>query len=191
MELTQAHLRELVEIARKSLKEALLGEPFIHTPSPELEEKAGAFVTLEKGGQLRGCIGYIEPIKPLWVAVKENAVNAALNDPRFPPVRPEELPSLDVEVSVLTPPEPYHYESPEELLDFLEREKPGVVLSYGPYRAVFLPQVWEQLPEPELFLDELSLKAGLPPEVWREGRANIEVFKALIYKEPFSKGEKA
>jgi len=188
MELTQEELSELVEVARRALREALLGEPFLYTPSsPKLEEKAGAFVTLEKGGQLRGCIGYIEPIKPLWVAVRENAVNAALNDPRFPPVQPEELEELDIEVSVLTPPEPFPYTSPEELLKVLERERPGVILSYGGRRAVFLPQVWEEIPDPVEFLDHLSLKAGLSPMLWREGKANVELFRVVAHKEPFRK----
>ncbi len=188
MDLSKAELSELVEVARRAIREALLGEPFLYSPSsPKLEEKAGAFVTLEKEGSLRGCIGYIEPIKPLWVAVRENAVNAAFNDPRFPPLQREELPKLDVEVSVLTPPEPFPYRDSEELLSFLERERPGVILSYGPRRAVFLPQVWEDLPEPEEFLDQLSLKAGLSPMLWREGKANVEIFRVIAHKEPFMK----
>lgn len=130
----------------------------------EVRESAGAFVTLRKAGKLRGCIGYIAPIKPVWQAVLDNAEAAALRDTRFLPVQPEELEVLDVEVSVLTDPAP--------IADWtgFEVGRHGIVLVKGGHRAVFLPDVAiEQGWDREQTLAHLARKAGLPADGWREG----------------------
>ncbi len=144
-----------------------------------LRQPRGAFVTLTKGGRLRGCIGYIQPIAPLYRTVQENTINAATRDTRFPPVSPEELPEIHIEISALSVPEP--------VASYREIEigKHGIILKHGYAQAVFLPQVapeqgWD-LPET---LRHLSLKAGLAPDAWRDPEAEFLVFTAEVFEEP-------
>jgi len=142
-----------------------------------LREPAGAFVTLEEGGQLRGCIGYIEPIRPLYQAVMENSVSACSRDYRFPPVTPDELDRITIEISVLTPRE--EIQKPE---DFHPGEE-GILLEKERRRAVFLPQVaTEQGWDREETLQHLCMKAGLPPDAWKEG-TRFWVFRAEVFSE--------
>jgi len=139
-------------------------DALIASQPAEVREPAGAFVTLRKGGKLRGCIGYIAPIKPAWQAVLDNAEAAALRDQRFRPVQPDELEGLDVEVSVLTDPVP--------IADWtgFELGRHGIVLVKDGRRAVFLPDVAvEQGWDREQTLTHLARKAGLPADGWREG----------------------
>ena len=149
----------------------------------ELKERKGAFVTLTKRGQLRGCIGNIYPDLPLAEAVATNAYRAALNDPRFSPVGVDELGAIQVEVSVLSVPEPLAFSSPAELLQKLQPHVDGVVLNVGPRRSTFLPQVWEKLPQPNEFLDHLSAKAGLAPQAWREPGTEILIYHVDAFTE--------
>lgn len=145
-----------------------------------LRKPSGAFVTLKKKGALRGCIGFIEPIKPLYQAVIENAVNAALRDFRFRSVTSNELVGLDVEVSVLS-----SMESVDSHNSF-EVGRHGVVLSKGGQHAVFLPEVAiEQGWNKEQTLSQLSRKAGLPQDAWKEG-SQFEVFTSQKYTAPYS-----
>jgi AmmeMemoRadiSam system protein A len=139
---------------------------------------AGAFVTLRNGGKLRGCIGYVAPIKPTWEAVLENAAAAAVRDPRFPPVSARDLPLLEVEVSVLTEPIP--------IADWqaLEVGRDGILLEKDGRRAVFLPEVaaqqgWGR----EETLTRLAMKAGLPADAWRKG-ARLAVFASRTIEAP-------
>jgi AmmeMemoRadiSam system protein A len=131
-----------------------------------LAEPGSAFVTLTQAGELRGCIGSLEPRRPLAVDVQYNAVDAALGDPRFPPLRPEELGQTDIEVSVLGEPSPIQFADRAELLGQLRPGVDGLILAARGRRGTFLPQVWEQLPTPELFLSHLVRKAGLPTGYW-------------------------
>ena len=136
----------------------------IALPPAPVREPAGAFVTLRKDGRLRGCIGYIGPVKPVWEAVLDNAEAAALRDHRFRPVGADELDDLDIEVSVLT--------DPVAIPDWtgFEIGRHGVVLVKDGRRAVFLPDVAvEQGWDREQTLTRLAQKAGLPPDGWREG----------------------
>jgi AmmeMemoRadiSam system protein A len=148
-----------------------------------LLENKGCFVTLTKIGQLRGCIGNILPEKPLAAAVISNARLAALNDSRFSPVTPQELNKIEVEVSVLTVPEPLRFTSPDDLLQRLRPRVDGVVLQIGTRRSTFLPQVWEQLPDANDFLNHLSEKAGLTPLAWREPGAQVAIYHVEAFKE--------
>jgi len=146
--------------------------------TPRLTAPRGAFVTLTREGELRGCIGYIEGIAPLARAVAENAAAAAARDPRFPPVRPDETAGLRVEVSALTPLR--DVAGPQEIV--IGRH--GIVLAKGRARAVFLPQVApEQGWDRDTTLRHLALKAGLPPDGWRAG-ARFAVFEAEVLEEP-------
>ncbi|MBD3239189.1 MAG: AmmeMemoRadiSam system protein B [Chitinivibrionales bacterium] len=173
----------LLRLARASLEAAVRGDT---PPKPDdapsyTTDNRGCFVTLTKSGVLRGCIGYIEPIKPLCQAVIDNARSAALNDPRFPPVRPGELGDITVEVSVLTEPQPLPFESPSDLLRKLEPGRDGVILQKGFHRSTFLPQVWDQLPDREQFLSRLAMKGGMAADGWK--KAEVLTYRAIHFEE--------
>ncbi|MCD6407937.1 AmmeMemoRadiSam system protein B, partial [bacterium] len=159
--LTEKQKKELLKIAKETLEYYLSGKklPELKIDDPVLKEKRGVFVTLKKHGNLRGCIGYIQPIKPLAEAVREMAIQSATQDPRFPPVKYEELKDIEIEISVLTVPK--RVKSPDEIV--LGRD--GVIVKRGFRQGVFLPQVAEETGwTKEEFLSALcSHKAGLPP----------------------------
>jgi AmmeMemoRadiSam system protein A len=144
-----------------------------------LRETYGTFVTLKKNGRLRGCIGHIFPVQPLWRDVRDNAIDAAVNDRRFPPVKARELGDLQMEISVLTRPEPIP--GPEAFVV----GRHGVVLSALGRRSVFLPQVApEQGWDRDTTLVQLARKAQLPEDVWRTPAARLDVFEAQVFAEP-------
>ncbi len=135
--------------------------------NPEILQKPGAcFVTLTRDGALRGCIGSLEACRPLLDDLRSNALAAALRDPRFPPLTAVELPDVDIEVSVLGTPQALVFSSEAEALAQLHPGIDGVILMAGGRRATFLPQVWEQLPDPAEFIGRLKQKAGLPASYW-------------------------
>lgn len=176
----------LLGLARDSLRQAVLGGKPVTVPagvSQRLLVSRGCFVTLTVRGELRGCIGNIFPEKPLAQAVIDNACLAALNDSRFSPVTPDEVARIEIEVSVLTLPAPLRFDSPEELSSKLRPHRDGVVLKIGLHRATFLPQVWEQLPDANDFLNHLSAKAGLTPQAWREPGTEIMTYQVDAFKE--------
>lgn len=150
---------------------------------PRLNASQGCFVTLTQQGQSRGCIGNVEPRWPLWRAVVENTRVAATQDARFPPVGPEELDTVEIEISVLTPPELVRFASPQELLDQLEPGRDGVLLSLGGRRATYLPQVWEKLSDKTRFLSLLALKAGAGPDDWRHRDAVVHRYRVMHFAE--------
>jgi AmmeMemoRadiSam system protein A len=174
----------LLPLARGSIAEAL----GLHYPLPEyrqawLDVPAATFVTLTRNGELRGCIGSLEARRPLREDVRANALAAALRDPRFPPLSPREWHDVRVEVSLLSPPQHLPVRSEEEAWQKLRPHVDGVILEYGPYRSTFLPQVWEQLPEPDRFLAHLKRKAGLPWDFWAP---QVRLFRYTVdkWKEP-------
>jgi hypothetical protein len=179
--------RFLLTLARKTIQEAVatgrLATVDEATVPRRLTEKRGCFVTLTKKGQLRGCIGHIVPQEPLYLAVMQNAVHASLRDPRFPPVTAGELNELDLEISILTEPQPLVFSSPEDLLQKLRPRQDGVVLNVNGRTSTFLPQVWEQLPDKLEFLDHLAMKAGGIPADWRKPGANVSVYQVVAFKE--------
>jgi AmmeMemoRadiSam system protein A len=159
--------KTLIEIARKTI----IAYPKPYLPDEKkitsaMSEKRGVFVSLHLGKELRGCVGYILPLMPLYKAVIENAANAAYHDTRFKAPTKEELKKMTIEISVLTVPKKARFSNPEELLRQLDSSK-GVILEKGPYGATFLPQVWEELPKKEDFLENLCMKAGLMPDQWK------------------------
>jgi AmmeMemoRadiSam system protein A len=166
-------LAVLVDIAAEAIDDALAGRRTAPRSPAELpaalRERRGAFVTLEVGGGLNGCIGTIEGDAPLAHDVARLAVEAAFADPRLPALRTEDLPELEIEVSVLSPLQPLPCASRPELLDALRPGTDGLLIGAGRHRAVFLPDVWASLPEPEAFLDHLLRKAGLRPGSWPRG----------------------
>jgi len=162
--ITHTDWDKLLSIAKTSIMYYFLHKRPL--PIKSNTPKRASFVTLLKNGQLRGCIGSIVPVRPLEEDVAYNAVQAAFYDPRFPPLSEDETPYLEIEVSVLSP--MYLFEGTnEEFLEFLKEKKPGVYIQCLGGSATFLPQVWEQIPDEKTFMEELSMKAGLPPHEWQ------------------------
>lgn len=159
----------LLPIARSAIASALDQALSAPANAPWLQEKGATFVTLTQGGELRGCIGTLEAHRPLLEDVKANAVAAALHDPRFAPLQHAELSYTRVEVSLLSASEAIAFESEQHALAQLRPEVDGIIFEYGHYRSTFLPQVWEQLPDPETFMAHLKHKAGLAPNFWAAG----------------------
>jgi AmmeMemoRadiSam system protein B/AmmeMemoRadiSam system protein A len=159
--------RVLLPIARAAIASAVGCITAVKESAPWLQRPGATFVTLRSGdGELRGCIGSLQPHRPLVEDVKNNAVAAALHDSRFTPLQPSELDALRVEVSLLSQATPMSFASEDDLLAQLRPGVDGLVLQWGGRRATFLPQVWEQLPQPRDFLAQLKRKAGLPPAFW-------------------------
>lgn len=148
-----------------------------------LQEKGACFITIKKKGVLRGCVGSIEAIQPLIEDVRSRAVAAAFQDPRFPPLEIPELEEISIEISRLTPPGRLIYKTPEDLIDQLRPGIDGVILGYLSHRATFLPQVWEQLPDPEIFLNRLCLKMGLDQSIWRTASLKVEIYQVEKFQE--------
>ena len=140
-------------------------------------------MTLTIDGDLRGCIGTLEPSQSLADDVREHAVAAALQDYRFPNVTPEELSQIEIEVSRLTIPVPFAYSTPDDLLKKLRPGIDGVLLRDGPRRATFLPQVWEKIPDPAEFLDSLCYKMGVSPDLWRSKHLDISIYQVEEFHE--------
>jgi len=177
----------LLELARRTLESVTangsLPEMSEKDVPPKLLEKQACFVTLTKGGALRGCIGHLTAVEPLCQAVVDNARNAALRDPRFPQVQAAEVGELKIEISVLTQPQPLAFTSPEDLLDKLHPNEDGVLLHIGERTATFLPQVWAQIPDKVEFLEHLSQKAGCEPSAWRGEDVSVEVYHVECFEE--------
>ncbi|MBW2018687.1 MAG: AmmeMemoRadiSam system protein B [Deltaproteobacteria bacterium] len=178
--------KALLKLARSAIEARLVKGTKVDRPaqvSPALNESKGCFVTLHKHGQLRGCIGTIEPICPLLECVEKNAQSAAFHDPRFPPLNADELKDIDIEISVLSVPEALNFKDGEDLKRKLKPNVHGVILSRGIHRSTFLPQVWEQLPDTEQFLEHLCLKGGMSPNAWQDPQTKVEVYEAEVFGE--------
>ncbi len=179
--LTLEERRQLLQLARRSIELAVCGSgglPLeLESLPPALRVLGVCFVTLTMpGGELRGCIGGLEATQPLAADVCEHAAAAALDDYRFSPVVPEELPLLQIEISRLTRPQPLEYDQPEDLPDLLHPNVDGVVLRDGYRRATFLPQVWEKIPDPCAFLSHLCQKMGAASDLWRRRKLQVEIY---------------
>ena len=159
----------LLTLARSEIGSKLGQERSSLAQADWLDEPGACFVTLTRQGELRGCIGTLEAHRTLGVDVRENAVAAAFRDPRFTPLTLVEFDDIRVEVSLLSPTEVLVVVSEEHALAALRPNVDGVVFEYRHYRSTFLPQVWEQLPEPSEFMAHLKRKAGLPMDFWAEG----------------------
>ncbi|WP_294951168.1 AmmeMemoRadiSam system protein A [Sulfurovum sp.] len=151
---------------------------------PQLKENGAVFVTINKraNDQLRGCIGSLQAYRPLYKDVIANAQSAALHDPRFPPLTPEELKNIKIEVSVLSEPKVLHYSDIDDLKKKIVPMKDGIVLRHDGYQATYLPQVWEQLPDFDAFFSSLCMKAGLPGNCL-DLHPEIQVYHVTKYEE--------
>ncbi len=185
--LTLEEKQVLLKEARQSIEFATqnkrLPELVLNNYPTALQENGASFVTLTEHGELRGCIGALEAYQPLIVDVREHAVAAALDDLRFSPVRFEDLPFIHIEVSRLTKPEIFRYSDPKELPSRLHKGVDGVILRDGLRRATFLPQVWEQLPEPEDFLSHLCNKMGAPADLWKQKILEVSIYHVEEFHE--------
>lgn len=177
-EYSESERELLLKLAHQSIDTALRGEEEmdITAPSSHLAELRGAFTTLHLHGKLRGCIGYLSPLRSLFQTVTETARAAAFDDPRFPPVTPEEAKELKIEISVLSPLHPIR---PEDVVV----GKHGLVVTMAHHRGLLLPQVplewaWDR----ETFLAQTCLKAGLPSLAWQHG-AQLQAFTAEVFGE--------
>jgi AmmeMemoRadiSam system protein A len=185
---TASERKYLLDLARRTLT-CVAANPDsklkfnIRDASPKLSETRACFVTLTENGRLRGCIGHIVPQEPLYQAVVDNTRNAATRDPRFPPVEPDEAGKIKIEISVLTEPKSLCFSLPEDLLDKLQSGEDGVVLRIGSRSATFLPQVWEQLPDKEEFLNHLAQKAGCLSDAWRGKDVKVSLYRVEAFEE--------
>lgn len=182
--LTDQQGQLLLALARQTLRHKM-GEGIApaRPEDPALLVDAATFVTLKMDGQLRGCIGNLEPVGPLWQGVRDNVINAAFNDYRFSPLSEEELPKVHLDISILSEARPLPYHDPAELPLLLRPGIDGVILRDGQRSATFLPQVWQQLASPEHFLDHLCLKAGLPRDIWRQKQLAIFTYQVQCFAE--------
>jgi AmmeMemoRadiSam system protein A len=177
----------LLKLARQALEAGVHDQPAqkldLQALPPNLSQPGASFVTLTRGGELRGCVGALEPYLPLAEDVQEHAIAAALQDYRFPPVQPAELADIKIEVSRLTLPQDLEYASPEDLLGKLRPGVDGVTLIDGRRRATFLPQVWDKLPDGKAFLAHLCSKMGAPEDLWRKKRLRVQVYQVEEFHE--------
>ena len=171
---------DLCHLARESIKAAFDNKKL----SPPKSELSGVFVTLYEGEELRGCIGFPEPVEPLYVAVVDAARAAAFEDPRFPPLKKSELSKIRIEVSVLTKPELIEVSSSSEYLKKIKVGEDGLIVRCGFDSGLLLPQVAvEYAWTVEEFLENTCMKAGLPADCWKSLKCRIFKFQAKIYKE--------
>lgn len=184
--------RLLVKTARQTIETYVQEGKVPPAPkvSQKLREPHGVFVTLTKHGELRGCIGHPLPTMPLIDALIDSAVSSATRDPRFQPLEPDELSDVEVEVSVLSKPEMMRVEDPSEYLNSIVIGRDGLIVEYGRYAGLLLPQVpvewgWD----PEEFLSNACMKAGLTPDAWLDKDVCIKKFSGQVFKEKRPRGD--
>lgn len=185
--LTDVEKKILLQLAREAMEHAVMRNklaPLNHSLfTPTLIENGASFVTLTIDTQLRGCIGTLEAYQPLAEDVREHAIAAALQDPRFAPVDKIELNRIKLEISRLTAPLPLEYSSGADLLKKIKPHVDGVTIKIGERRATFLPQVWEKIPDPLEFLERLCQKMGASANTWRTIPLQVFVYQVEEFHE--------
>lgn len=178
---------QLLAIARYSLESATAQQPLpsinLESLSTSLRAVRACFVTLEIDHSLRGCTGVLVARRPLALEVNEMTVQSAFYDPRFPPVTKSEVSEIEIEISVLTPPKMLQFERVDDIPQLIRPHIDGVTFRLGNLRSTFLPQVWEQLPDPVQFLGHLSRKMGLSTTGWRQPQIEVETYQAIVFRE--------
>ncbi len=179
----------LISLARHTIEE-YFNKPSAHPIPPDelqnsiYDQRQPVFITLNKAGQLRGCIGSLSDEDTIIKGVQKNSINAAFHDSRFPPVDREELDELEIEISLLSMPQQLAYQNSEDLIGKLRPGIDGVIINIdNEAGATFLPQVWEQLPEPASFLHHLCQKAGLPTTAWLDEKLMVKTYQVQKIKE--------
>jgi len=179
----------LVKLARKTIMENL-GKKMASDEAGQLsdaltddcyKERRGTFVTLKISGRLRGCIGSLTSNESIRAGITRNALNAAFKDPRFLPLTADEFEHVDIEISILTKPQPLEYTDYSDLLSKLRVNVDGVIIRKGRAGATFLPQVWKQLPEPQKFLSHLCAKAGLSVDSWKNTKLEVSTYQVQYF----------
>jgi AmmeMemoRadiSam system protein A len=182
--LTEEQGTILLQLARQTISRRLGTEDAdLPVQDAALDAEYGTFVTLTIDATLRGCIGNLLPAGSVAEGVKRNALNAAFHDSRFAPLTAGELEKVEIDISVLSQPQKLEYKDGAHLISKLYPGKDGVILKLGGAGATFLPQVWEQLPVPEMFLGRLCLKAGLTDTAWRDSHPEIEIYQVQCFEE--------
>ncbi|MBI5945653.1 MAG: AmmeMemoRadiSam system protein A [Chloroflexi bacterium] len=186
-QLTDEEKQILLHLAREAMDNKVRGMKLpaldLNSLTPRLCENGASFVTLTINDELRGCIGALEAYQPLAEDVREHAIAAALEDPRFRPVVESELNRIRLEVSRLTAPRLLEYSSSDDLLQKLNPHVDGVILKDGRRRATFLPQVWEKIPNPSDFLNHLCGKMGARASLWRDAKLQVYVYQVEEFHE--------
>ena len=178
--LTASECKILLSLARDALESSVKTGAVSPLPQglPERLMEAGAsFITLTHQGDLRGCIGVIEPFRSLAEDVRENTMGAAFFDPRFPKVQISELDGMVIEIAILSPLRQIVYEGETELIQALSPGVDGVLVKDDDKRATFLPKVWEKIPDPYLFMGMLCRKMGVPEDTWQKQQLEIYVYR--------------
>ena len=183
--------RSLVDLAKHTIMEKLgrkinklrADKLAAELTNSKFQESCGTFVTINIEGKLRGCIGNLYAEGTVVEGVRQNAINAAFNDPRFPPLSESELSDIDIEVSILSVPQPLDCKDGDDLIDKLRVDVDGVILKKGFLSATFLPQVWKQLPKAEVFLSHLCVKAGLPANEWKNNELEVRTYQVQYFEE--------
>ena len=185
--LTSVDKHTLLHLAREAITAAVnnrpLNRPELDRLPASLARTGACFVTLLRRGELRGCIGGLEAALPLAYDVQEHATQTALYDYRFPSVAPAEVDDLEIQLSVLTEPQPLPYRDAADLLRLLRPGVDGVILLKGRRRATFLPQVWERVPDTADFLSLLCQKMDVPEDEWRKGTLEVRIYQAEKFTE--------
>lgn len=183
MEIYEEDKEYLLNLSRKSLEYYFVnGAKYSILPNevPEkLKMKGATFVTLNKNSSLRGCMGRLSATQPIYLDVIDNTYCAALKDPRFPALELNELEAVQIEISLLSKLRKIDYSCIDDVCRVLDEKKPGVLIRSGFCQATYLPQVWESLTDPEIFLSQLCVKAGLKPDAWREEDLEIEIYDVV------------
>jgi len=187
----EAQGRMLVKLARHTISKSLgakVDDSEFDDSAPALQDDCfklhcGTFVTLKIGGQLRGCIGNLTANESVLDGVRRNAINAAFHDPRFSPLSKDELNRTEIEISILTEPHLLEYRNGQDLIQKLRANVDGVIIRKGYASATFLPQVWEQLPDPDEFLTHLCRKAGLPRDAWINSKLEVLTYQVQYFEE--------
>ena len=189
--LSAAQGQLLVRLARHTLMERLgkqIPQAEIDSLNSALKDSCftsscGTFVTLKINGQLRGCIGNLTSDAPLVSGVRHNAISAAFHDPRFAPLTLSELDQVEIEISILSEPQPLKYRDGDDLIKKLRPHIDGLIIRRGHASATFLPQVWEQLPRPQDFLAHLCMKAGLAEDSWQKRELEVSTYQVQYFEE--------
>lgn len=186
-----AEKKYIISLARKAIsryfkiKKNLIIEE-VELPSKKLKENLACFVTLEKEGILRGCVGNLKTNDPLYKGIITNAVRAGFFDDRFEPLQESELKSIKIEVSVLSKPQAVNYRNSHNLLQQFRLGDDGLTIEYGGNGATYLPQVGDDFEIKEDFLSSLCKKAGFEPRFWQSGKLKVEKYQAEIVQEYLS-----
>jgi uncharacterized protein len=178
---------KLLILARQVIEDVAYNRPVeklkLKDLPTHLQQDGASFVTITKHGELRGCMGTVEPQQPLAEDIRQHAISAAYNDPRFPPLQIDELDDINIGISCLTSIQPVEYSSAEDLLSALRPGIDGVLIRSGNLRATFLPQVWEKIPDAESFLSLLCQKMGVSPDNWRTNKLEVYVYQVEEFQE--------